>query len=710
MFNILINALYSDKPRAIIRELFTNALDSHVMAGTPTRPFLFQAPTRFDDTFRVRDYGTSLCHDDVMHLYTTVGRSTKQDSNKTVGKFGLGSKVPFAYTDSFTITAYLNGEVRVYNAFKDSGKPRLALLIRDKTTEENGLEVSFPVRQEDHNSFVHAAKRVLLGFDVIPTNNIGVTKTEFKVLFEGADWKMVKRDDTNGFRGAYVRQGCVLYPIDVAALKNVRASTGLEILSDEAMVLEMPIGSVDITPSRESLSYDAVTVANLLHKLDEIQSDVVEKLTSSIKDAKTYYQAVKIRNSLLTNITSYNLRNLVAKATMWKKRKIAAHVDITGNMMAVLNRRGIHLSEIESSRSRRGSARRYSLTYRSHVSFTPMKHTFIYGRSGLKYLGYRLAASMAANSNYQGAVYYLQDFVPGGKQEMILRLAMGRPADEDLEFIDLEPIPFTKPDFTRSKITVTQFHHSKFRAMDIKRLAEFDNIYYVHTHSGVPQRNGKSTDCSNVENFWQQMKRVNLITENSILIGIPASRKDIAADVPAEWDDFFAIVEKEVVAKFNAEAAAKAELALELRNEDKTALLLTVMNAVDAKRSEIEATGSCFVEAMDKLMPFFENSKLNSEYHLAMKRLITHTFSKDEIEKMIPVYDTKAWKLDFEACIKLVHTTYPMLKLLINECGYHLGYGDNVKQHVPVIVDYINSKDYHLRRGWKKDFQLKKVA
>ena len=63
MFQMLSSGLYSDKIRAAIRELSTNAFDSHVDNGCPTRPFDVQLPTKLDPQFRLRDYGTGL--DDV---------------------------------------------------------------------------------------------------------------------------------------------------------------------------------------------------------------------------------------------------------------------------------------------------------------------------------------------------------------------------------------------------------------------------------------------------------------------------------------------------------------------------------------------------------------------------------------------------------------------------------------------------------------------
>ena len=89
---ILSDGLYSNKILAVIRELSTNAYDSHVDAGVADRAFEVHLPTRLEPYFHVRDYGTSMTHDQCMTLYTTYFRSTRNDSNDAVGCLGLGKK------------------------------------------------------------------------------------------------------------------------------------------------------------------------------------------------------------------------------------------------------------------------------------------------------------------------------------------------------------------------------------------------------------------------------------------------------------------------------------------------------------------------------------------------------------------------------------------------------------------------------------------
>jgi len=128
-FRILSDGLYSDKIRAVIRELSTNAVDACVEAGTlDTGGYVIHLPNTLEPSFSIRDYGTGLTHEEVIGLYTTYFGSNKTHSNKFTGQLGLGSKSPFAYTDSFTVTSWTDGSKRCYNAhISAAGYPAIAL-------------------------------------------------------------------------------------------------------------------------------------------------------------------------------------------------------------------------------------------------------------------------------------------------------------------------------------------------------------------------------------------------------------------------------------------------------------------------------------------------------------------------------------------------------------------------------------------------------
>jgi ferritin len=309
-FKILIDGLYSNKIQAIVRELSSNAFDAQIAASRGDKPFDLQLPNLLDPTFSVRDYGTSLSHDDIMGLYTTVFQSTKEDTNNAVGKFGLGSKTPFAYTDSFTVTAFMRGTKRVYGAYINvNGIPQISLMASEDTNELDGLMVSFPVNSKDCEQFRVETERVVRGFDVKPNvrgNQIDVSEVE--PIYTGSCFKIFK-----GHGVPRVRQGCVIYPINTTNLPKPW-NVAHENIFNTNILIDFPIGDLDVTPSRETLSYDDVTIKNIMDRAALIDAEIVAEYSERFAKVRTYYEAQCFQgdngHQVLKSVQSY-LNNLV---------------------------------------------------------------------------------------------------------------------------------------------------------------------------------------------------------------------------------------------------------------------------------------------------------------------------------------------------------------------------------------------------------------
>src|SRR6185436_16663438 len=80
-FDILSSKIYTDIPLAIVRELSTNASDSHTDAGCPELPFDVHLPNSLEPWFTIRDYGTGLSPENVENVYTTYFKSTRSNSD-----------------------------------------------------------------------------------------------------------------------------------------------------------------------------------------------------------------------------------------------------------------------------------------------------------------------------------------------------------------------------------------------------------------------------------------------------------------------------------------------------------------------------------------------------------------------------------------------------------------------------------------------------
>ena len=93
--------LYNDPQLAVIREYYTNGLDSHVEAGQ-TKPVDVYLPTRDNPMYVVRDYGIGMSVDDIKTIYSKYGASTKRGTNTQVGAYGLGCKSALTDAEQFT--------------------------------------------------------------------------------------------------------------------------------------------------------------------------------------------------------------------------------------------------------------------------------------------------------------------------------------------------------------------------------------------------------------------------------------------------------------------------------------------------------------------------------------------------------------------------------------------------------------------------------
>jgi hypothetical protein len=281
-FKVLLDTLYTNKILAIVRELSTNAHDSHIRADKLDIPFEISLPSMLSSTFTVRDFGVSLTHRDVMDLYTRVFGSDKDEGNEENGMFGLGSKSPFCYVDSFTVRAYLDGECRTYVAAVDEGGiPTITHVDMQDTDEPNGLEVSLPAQSKDFKEFETAVKTIAFGFDLPPLVNGGSIGTT-KPLYADKNWRLFPKTSSIGIG---VRQGCVLYPVESNLTNNWST------WRNSSIIIDVPIGTVEPAANRESLSLDDTTRANLKKVFTQAEKDIAEYIMEQLQNAPDIFEA-----------------------------------------------------------------------------------------------------------------------------------------------------------------------------------------------------------------------------------------------------------------------------------------------------------------------------------------------------------------------------------------------------------------------------------
>jgi hypothetical protein len=272
-FKILSDGLYSNKIRAIIRELSCNAVDSHVGAGKEDVPFEVHLPSTLEPWFSVRDFGLGLDGDQVTNIYTTYFESTKTDSNDYIGALGLGSKSPFSYTENFTVTAIKNGTQRIYSAFiNEMGVPSIAQMSEELTDEGNGVEVKFSVTERyDYNSFKFESDEVFKWFK----NKPKVTGAHF--THTSPDYKeqniVSGVSVLNGTHLSFALMGNIAYPLNKIS-EPVKHFGELAELLNCGLLIEFGIGELDFAASREELSYVPMTIRSIKRKLEELNANL----------------------------------------------------------------------------------------------------------------------------------------------------------------------------------------------------------------------------------------------------------------------------------------------------------------------------------------------------------------------------------------------------------------------------------------------------
>jgi hypothetical protein len=231
-FRVLSDTLYQNKIGSIVRELSCNAHDAHVMAGKANVPFVVHLPDAFEPWFSVQDQGVGLSDEDISSVFTVYFQSTKEQSNDTIGAFGLGAKTPFSYTDQFTVSSVKNNIRSIYNAFiNEQGIPNIVKMFSEETTDGNGVEIKMSVKREDYNRFATEVGTQLKYFKVKPLLE-NTTATGFAAepnyLFNTPNVS-IESDISTYSSSIYVVQGNVGYPLDITQIRNKLDATAYSV-------------------------------------------------------------------------------------------------------------------------------------------------------------------------------------------------------------------------------------------------------------------------------------------------------------------------------------------------------------------------------------------------------------------------------------------------------------------------------------------------
>lgn len=234
----------------------------------------------------------------------------------------LGRFTPLAITDTVSIKSFYNGQCYSYLMYKDGDTIKIDLLNTIETTAENGVEVSVNLSYTTENIFKIKKSILLLSYfeKLYIDCKVNDTLDEFVNTFNNRkikEYKTFKVCSSLEGEGSYFLMGNVLYKADKFSDKYI---------DEPNIAIKCDIGSLDITPNRESLRFTDKTNNYIAQKYIEVNNELNELIAKDrIVDYKTI-SSFKQNESL----SYYYLTDDVCQICTVPRDSVPANITING--------------------------------------------------------------------------------------------------------------------------------------------------------------------------------------------------------------------------------------------------------------------------------------------------------------------------------------------------------------------------------------------
>jgi hypothetical protein len=332
-FRMIAN-LYQDPTMAVLREVGANCVDSIIEAGTQNIGWELHIPSRLDGNVRFVDNGVGISHDQMIRIYSIIGASSKRGNNDLIGGFGVGKWSLCSLVNNFQAISRFNGtKSQYFISLQANGLPDIRLIKSEATTERNGFEVKFLCPDRYINEFNEKLVKAYRFFSVKPNvfrdgQKHEVNFTPEKVTFDGSTENFSIYE---GFGSPVVVMGGVGYRLPVETLLENKKFEKFRGLLKCNLVIHVPIGEYSITPSREAIQLDDLTMTRMLTKLDQIVDSFIPKMqadmdsfTGNTWEAKLKLKTLREQFTFLPDTLKLNWKGkpLTATAMSVKDAKV----------------------------------------------------------------------------------------------------------------------------------------------------------------------------------------------------------------------------------------------------------------------------------------------------------------------------------------------------------------------------------------------------
>lgn len=280
---MMAHGIYSNKYLAFVRETICNGLDGHKAKNTPDAYLDIRVE---NNLYVLRDYGTGIPDDIFTSTYMTFGKSTKRDDANATGGYGLGTKVPWAICDVFTVRNFYNGTMTAYRIMKSDpaldGEPSCTPFLSVPSDEPSGVEVSVPLSEVEEHEVMSWVRRFANDLQVnvrlngYALSNAGYNYIKAKLYSNSYAYLTGAIQSTIKASSIYLRLGDVIYPVDIQEGFEEEFKLVCKLVGRTRLLLRAAPGAVIPTLSRESLQYTKRTIQSIKDLLIKFLKDMAE--------------------------------------------------------------------------------------------------------------------------------------------------------------------------------------------------------------------------------------------------------------------------------------------------------------------------------------------------------------------------------------------------------------------------------------------------
>jgi hypothetical protein len=208
------------------------------------------------------------------------------------------------------------GRIRLYTiSIGNDGIPMIShtfdVLPREEDKiEEGGTEIRVPVDQADRTKLIDGLvsqqfcwfdKNVNFGgaFDSIKENlYLGIIKISDRMYMARPSKAQAEKFSYSADWKVFVRQGAAVYDVSLEQIRYKLKSeyiTALKALCthNRHILIDLPIGTVDVTMAREGIQYNNTSTDNLVNTIETAMADLEISLAAQVGDAHEPVEALK---------------------------------------------------------------------------------------------------------------------------------------------------------------------------------------------------------------------------------------------------------------------------------------------------------------------------------------------------------------------------------------------------------------------------------